>query len=85
MTIDGTRPEAKQLMDLVREGHPTASRRWFGRRPEEEPLGKDLTPLRTTEYTEEALDRRAGEEGRTGDAYLGRRSGKVRALPYWPS
>ena len=60
MVVGGARPAARRLTNLVREastkfawsgeGHPTASRRWLGSRPDgpgAEPLGKDLTPFRT--------------------------------------
>ena len=41
---------AKTWLAWSGEGHPMASWRWFGRRPDgpgAEPLGKDLTPLQT--------------------------------------
>ena len=42
------------------DGHPTASRRWLGRRPDgpgAEPLGNDFTPCRMTDSI------RVGDEG----------------------
>ena len=80
MMVGGARPAARRLTNLVREastrfawsgeGHPTASRRWLGRRldgPGAEPLGKDLTPFRTTDSLTVvggggALDQGAGLE-----------------------
>ena len=79
----GVRPEAKQLTNLVRaannwldwsgEGHPTASRRWLGRRPDgpgAEPLGKDLTPLRTVDSDTET-EGGTGPGGREAEADWG--------------
>ena len=58
----GARPAARELTNFVREastrfawsgeGHPTASRRWLGRKPDgpgAEPLGNDLTAFWTVD------------------------------------
>ena len=62
MTVGEDCPAARRLTNPVREastrfawsgeGHPTASRRCLGHKPDgpgAEPLGKDLTPFRTTD------------------------------------
>ena len=62
----GARPAARRLMKRVRhdrsrlawsgEGHPTASLRWLGRKPDgpgADPFGKDLAPLSTADSLRE--------------------------------
>ena len=81
--VGGAWPDARQLTNLVRvtstllawsgEGHETASRRWLGRKPEgpgAEPLGKDLTALRTID-SGTVTGGGVGPDGRVGYPHCG--------------